>query len=249
MENRKIIGVLVVETDAILGDLRRSYGLLGKDRTGAAFGMSSKRAKDLYWSLLPDETVLRPFAAASSEQFDALLAPYKKKKTKSAELSHEQALRKNDRLAEELERKRGDFAGIGTNRTKRRLNKLALVSPVARAVRLALEIEDKSICAKKCRYGTYKDKMYEQKERMIMTLCRIFKEQGWRYGAEPSSNRSASHVAYFEIPGCEQVSWHLTLSRNGIIPPYMGEWDGKRDSTLRKLEAIAGTLLQQAVRT
>jgi hypothetical protein len=154
---------------------------------------------------------------------------------------------KNAQLISELQQKRQEFAGIGTNKAKRRLNKLTLTDPLAKAVRLALEIEDKSISAKNS-YGKYKDRIYKQKTKFILDLCELFKEQGWTYGVQKSNVPPTTHVIYFEIPECEQISWHFTPEKKDDFPNYKGEWDKKQNSTIKKLEIVTARLLQGQVK-
>ncbi len=125
---------------------------------------------------------------------------------------------KNERLIEDLKNKRIEFAGIGTNKAKRRLNKLALIDPIAKAVRIALEIEDKSISAKDS-FGKYQTKIYNQKTKLIFDLCELFKEKNWLYGVHRSNVPPTSHVIYFEIEGCEQISWHFSPGKHKL-PVY-----------------------------
>jgi len=152
------------------------------------------------------------------------------------------ALEKNQKLVEKLEYERDNFAGIGTNKAKRRLNKLSLTDPIAKAIRIALEIEDKNICAKDS-YWKYKNKIYHQKYRLIIDLCELFKLQNWIYGIQKGQSHSTSHVIYFEIPGCKQISWHFTPEMNKVFPDYVGKWDKKENATIGKLEVVAKKLL------
>ena len=154
----------------------------------------------------------------------------------------EQVKRKNNQLIYQLKTNRTKFAGIGTNKAKRRLNKLAINSILAKAVRLALEIEDKNISAKNS-YGKYRNKIYNQKTELILELCKIFKEQNWIYGTQKSEVPAATKVIYFEIPECEQISWHFSPTIGKYIPIYEKEWDKKENSTLSKLEVITKQLL------
>jgi hypothetical protein len=155
-----------------------------------------------------------------------------------------EAIQKNERLIDDLMRKRKVFANIGTNKAKRRLNKLAETNVIAKAVRLAIEIEDKSITAKK-EFGKYRDKIYNQKSEMIMKLCDLFKANNWKYGIQSSDNYSASHVIFFEIPTVEQISWHFSPDKRDI-PVYDGVWDEKVNSTMNKLEKATKKLLSSS---
>lgn len=151
---------------------------------------------------------------------------------------------KHEELIEKLEDKRVAFAGIGTNKAKRRLNKLALVSVVAKAIRIALEIEDKNIVAKKYP-GDYRERAYKEKHELIIKLRDVFRQQNWKFGVQKDDCLSASHVVYFEIPGCEQISWHFTPDHPKDFPMYDGKWDKKENSTLDKLESVVIKFLRE----
>lgn len=151
----------------------------------------------------------------------------------------EEALDKNFELIFDLQYKRRHFAGIGTNKAKRRLNKLALDNPIAKAVRVALEIEDKNISAKDS-WGKYQQRIYDVKTKLIFDLVSLFQQENWIYGVQPVDGPT-SHVIYFEVPGCEQISWHITTEH--ILPAYNKKWDGKENSTLDKLEMITREIL------
>lgn len=67
---------------------------------------------------------------------------------------------------------------------------------------------------------------------MIQELITLFKHQGWIFGVHPQ--RFSRGVIYFELPGCEQISFHY--DHEGVpLPVYEKEWDGQEGSTLRKL--------------
>ena len=106
-----------------------------------------------------------------------------------------------------------------------------------------MEIEDKSISAKGS-YGTYQEKIYKRKTELILALCELFKEKHWNYGIQKSEVPPTSHVVYFEMPNCEQISWHFTPEKELDFPKYKGEWDKKINSTLEKLEVVAAMLLE-----
>lgn len=153
------------------------------------------------------------------------------------------ALNKNYNLNKSLDVKRKTFAEIGTNKSKRRLNKLKEY-PICQAVRLALEIEDNNIRAKKY-YGDYKEKYYKNKDNLIKKLCELFEYNNWEYGIIKKSDYFTSHIIFFEIPNCEQISWHINLDHTEIYPTYNKEWDNKENSTLDKLETITKVLLKK----
>jgi len=142
-----------------------------------------------------------------------------------------------------LQCNRHDFAGIGTNKAKRRLNKLGLANPIAKAIRIALEIEDKNIVAKNTNWR-YRDKVYDIKNKLILELSELFKINNWKYGIQKSDIQLMSHIIYFEIPTCEQISWHFSPTKGQNFPNYDGEWDEKENMTMEKLEKVAIYLLK-----
>jgi hypothetical protein len=135
---------------------------------------------------------------------------------------------------------REEFCGIGTKLAKLRLNKIAKTNPVAKALRLALEIEDCSTLGKKYA-GEWSYEYYERKHKLIHELVEIFKEFGWTFGVHKSNTFGTSFIIYFEIPTCEQISFHTNLDVE--VPEYPKEWDGKTNSTLAKLEAAIYQML------
>jgi len=155
---------------------------------------------------------------------------------KESYLQRQLALMKNQELIERLSEGRKEFAGLGTNKVKRRLNKLS-DNPVCKAARIALEIEDKNISAKNTR-GKFIEKIYKVKNTLILELAELFKNENWIYGIQKSDSYGPSHVIYFEIPGCEQISWHFAAEKEMNIPEYKGVWDEKINSTLDKLEDL-----------
>lgn len=152
------------------------------------------------------------------------------------------AIEKNENLIEALKEKRKTFCEIGTNKAKRRLNKLSQTSNLAKAIRIAIEIEDKNICAKKC-YGDYQDRIYRKKTELILDLKKLFEIEKWIFGVQKSDIPGISHIIYFEIPECEQISWHFTPPKDMSFPDYLKEWDQKENSTLDKLEVLTKKIL------
>ena len=151
-----------------------------------------------------------------------------------------QALLKNEDLIENLELYRKNMLGLGTNKIKRRLNKLSKTDNIAKAIRLALEIEDKNILAKKYS-GNYKQHYYESKYSLILELVKVFNENGWNYGKEESDVNDTDYIIYFEIPGCSQISWHTSFNKPAEIPNYNKKWDG----ISRTLEKLAGMIKEK----
>lgn len=128
---------------------------------------------------------------------------------------------------------RENFCGLGTRKIKIRLNKCT--DDTAKAYRLALEIEDCSTLGKKYR-GDWSDRSYWKKSKLIEQLIVLAKLNSWPYGKHRSDGFGPRWVVYFELPGCEQISFHTNLERPETVDDYSGEWDGKRNSTLKKLE-------------
>lgn len=145
-------------------------------------------------------------------------------------------------LVRQIKYARHQACGIGTRALKLRLNKLAKTDPLAQAARLALELEDVNINAK--RYGpSYADHYYARKGELIREMIALCRAQGWVFGVHPAARRFERSVIYFELPGCAQVSWHYD-HEGEPLPIYEKEWDGQRGSTLPKLLSwISSTFL------
>jgi hypothetical protein len=193
---------------------------------------------------LDDSVTLEEIETVSKDLFDKFCIKEEKKRIereeKLAELyrndPHLLALEKNRQLIHSLGTARDKFLGIGTNKAKRRLNKLAENDDVARSIRIALETEDKNIQAKKT-YGGYRPKIYDQKAYLINELGSLFqKQETWKFGIERNKGLETNGIIYFEIPGTEQISWHFSIPKNCSFPNYGKPWDGKVNSTLTKLE-------------
>lgn len=147
-----------------------------------------------------------------------------------------------------LDTARHEFCGIGTRRTKLALNRLAKTSNYAKALRVALEVEDKNLTAKKYHGGDIGGYSYDQiayfaKHDGIMKLIQICKAQGWTFGIHKAGVFGATHVVYFDLPGVNQISWHFTPPADHELPPYAGVWDYQENSTLRKLEVAITPLV------
>lgn len=162
-------------------------------------------------------------------------------------------------LISQLSDKRNTFCGIGTRKAKIRLNKLAKNSLIAMLYRKALEIEDKNIQAKA--FPNYRDKYYEEKSSLLNEFIKICLDNNIKVGySEENIERKVReyeddedeygiyeeepkyvtiiihtmYIVYFDLPGCEQISWHSTRKPDCSL--YDGVWDGKTNSVLPKLE-------------
>jgi hypothetical protein len=225
-----------------LYELRHACNLFSYNYVAKKTGISVERIISLYNSYVHGSKDLGKFIKISNDEFLELIDIYEKESL-DYQQHIEEVNEKNEQLVCDLKKKREQFAGIGTNKAKRRLNKLAITNSVAKAVRLALEIEDKSISAKGC-YGMYRDRIYKKKGELILSLSELFNKEQWVYGIQKSEVPPTSHVIYFEIPNCEQISWHFTPESESNLPEYMSKWDNKSNSTLEKLELISMRLFE-----
>jgi hypothetical protein len=96
---------------------------------------------------------------------------------------------KQRRTVQGLVEARIHFAGIGTRKANLELNKLAKTDLYAYALRVALEIEDVNLTAKRyfggdCGGYTYAELNYLKKSENIETLIGIAKSQGWVFGVQ-----------------------------------------------------------------
>jgi hypothetical protein len=146
-------------------------------------------------------------------------------------------------LVGQLSEARENYCGIGTRKTKLKLNRFATTDPRASAFRLALEIEDCSTQAKKY-FGEWKDKKYAEKSELILKLVRLCQDHGWTFGKHDSKG-FPRWIVYFELPNCEQISFHTNLKTPEDIPDYEKDWDGKRNSTLLKLEKAISEMFDE----
>lgn len=138
-------------------------------------------------------------------------------------------------LIEDLQYKRHDFCGLSMRKIKLLLNKLSKTNNLAKAFRLALEIEDNNISAKNS-YWKYEEYIYYKKYQNILKLVEVCKENNYLYGIQESDVPAVSHIIYFELPNCEQISFHTDIETPEEFPKYEKKWDGKVNSTLNKLE-------------
>lgn len=230
-----------VKTITHLYQLRHSCNIYGHSCVAEELKVPISRIYSLYYSSVHGSNELSQFFKCTDDDFRKLVNKYKAIEKENQKSIYEVQM-KNDKLIHDLKVKRTAFAGIGTNKAKRRLNKLSKTSDIAKAIRIALEIEDKNILAKDT-YGEYRDRVYNKKHELILELCEVFKKNGWEYGVQNSSIVGASHIIYFEIPSCEQISWHFSAG-SVVFPDYLKKWDGQENSTLRKLEQVCYDILK-----
>ena len=137
----------------------------------------------------------------------------------------------------QLADKRETMCGIGTRKLKLFLNKkIKEGDTLAELYRTALEAEDANINAKKY-FGDYSKHYYAVKEDMIWQLICICRAYGiTSYGYHNNDSPFPKHIIYFDLPGCEQISFHCTVKGDWAVPEYNGKWDGRTVSTLPKIE-------------
>lgn len=149
-------------------------------------------------------------------------------------MSYYDALYKNELLVEDLESFRSNALGIGTNKIKRRLNKLAKEDKIAEIIRLMIEIEDVNILAKKY-YGKYRNEKYDEKQSLLKQLIEIYEDTEYLFGYHNSDVPIVKCILFFELDeDFEQVSWHSSRMYSGV-KKYPKKWDGKMNSTYPKL--------------
>ncbi len=142
------------------------------------------------------------------------------------------------RVQDYIQRKVEFCNGIGLRRVKLFLNKqIKKGDNVAKMYRLALEIECVNLAAKEYLMKYHSDYYnYNRKEGLLRDLLDVCRDHGVNYGVQDSTVPAATHVIYFDLPECEQISFHTNLHEAESLPFYQGVWDGLKCSTLRKLE-------------
>jgi hypothetical protein len=103
--------------------------------------------ENLYNSRIHGSTYIADFI--SDDKNFNIKFKYFKNESRKIENTKEFARIKNNELIYQLQSSRENFCGIGTNKIKRRLNKLSKTDIIAKSIRLLLEIEDCNIQAKK----------------------------------------------------------------------------------------------------
>lgn len=116
------------------------------------------------------------------------------------------------------------------------LEDLSKESKLARAYYLALKTEIANRRAKKHK-GDMSRRLYKEKTAYINELISHCQLHGYRVERSPYTDQGGpDDVLYCYLPGCEQISWHCSLGKLPL-PEAVEEWDEKKFSTLRKLEA------------
>ena len=217
-----------------LYELRHNINVFGIEEVAKILCVDEDVLAKLYDSDIHGSFIVNTSLHCSKETIDDEINYLEEESAKEYEKIQNSRNNKYD-LIDQLDDKRSTFCSIGTNKIKRRLNKLAKTDVIAKTTRLLLETEDCNILAKKC-YGIYQEKIYRKKSKLILQLIDIFKENKWIYGRNNSEVPGATDIVYFELPNCEQISFHDNLPEFYFYPEYEKEWDGKVNSTLLKLE-------------
>lgn len=214
-----------------LYELRHLSNIFGYDEVSKILKVDSKKVLKLIESSIHGNNYIIDILKSKNfeQDYNELFEEDYSKRQKIYEARY-----KNDLLIEDLESFRSNALGIGTNKIKRRLNKLAKDNKIAEIIRLMIEIEDVNILAKKY-YGDYQDKKYNEKQNLLYKLVEIYKNTNYIFGYHDSDVRPAVCILFFELDeDFEQVSWHSTSLYNGV-EKYPNEWDGKENSTYPKL--------------
>lgn len=187
---------------------------------------------DTLWDALASEHHLEP-----PKQLTSVILPETKQKMRK-EHAPKMTAKERKRLRDYDGRKDVFCHGVGLRRVKLFLNRLVKQGDhVARMYRLALEIEGVNLAAKKALMKYHSDyHAYDKKEGMLRELMDVCREQGAAYGQQHSTAPAATHVIYFDLTGCEQISFHTNMHDAASLPAYDGQWDGKRCSTMQKLD-------------
>jgi hypothetical protein len=212
-----------------LYQLRHNLNLFGIYWVAKETGIDTSIIEDLYDSDIHGSKSLSDIIGLPFQEQEILINEWISEETERRK-KIENAFRKNQELIRDLKDYRKNALGIGTNKIKRRLSKID--SPLSKALRLALDIEDVNIQAKDT-WGEYRERKYDMKRNLITQLIILFEENKWIYGRGKSDVADTTHIIYFDIPETDQISWHCDLSDS--IKEYPGEWDGIKNSTLKKL--------------
>ena len=159
------------------------------------------------------------------------------KKVSTLKTTKTRQYKKNRTSVHQSSDKRKTMCGLGTRKVKCFLNSMIRKGDkIAELYRIALEIEDENIKAKDNLY--YSQAHYNKKEELVYKLIELCDTENIVYGIQISDVRDTNKIIYFELPDCEQISWHCNMKENIVnkCPLYKKKWDGKINSTLNKLE-------------
>lgn len=142
------------------------------------------------------------------------------------------------RIADYNKRKERFCHGIGLRKVKLFLNaRIKEGDEYAQLYRYALEAEGENLKAKEALHKYHSDyHAYEKKEYILCNLSNMCIRLSVPFGIQISNVPAARYVVYYELPNCEQISFHTNVDTAEQWPYYQGVWDGKKCSTLEKLE-------------
>lgn len=133
-----------------------------------------------------------------------------------------------------------DFCGIGLHAVKERLSHED--SPLATAYLQAIEIECFNRRAKRKMGQDSAARLYRKKRSAIAEFVGFCLEHDFPLYRASAHQAGQPDVLYVYLPGCEQISWHCKLENRFSLPSHPGDWDGRKYSTLRKLEKGVGSV-------
>ena len=138
-------------------------------------------------------------------------------------------------LIDDYNSKKNSMCGIGLKNVKLLLNKMIKQGDsLAVLYRKALELADVNIKAKKYN-GDWSDHYYCKKEDLIFGLVKLCENNGdVSYGYSETNDMGSyiNAVLYFDISGCEQISFHCHLSEDEMRCLFIVE-NGMAKSTHR----------------
>lgn len=162
--------------------------------------------------------------------------PRQKKKHHARRLIRPAKAHRNKILNRDLDQAYNHYCGSTLSQVLRNLDALSEDSKKAKGYYLALKAEIANRRAKKHK-GDMSQRLYREKSSFLNQLISHCQLAGYRIEKGNSHDLGGpSNVLYCYLPGCEQVSWHCHLGTLPI-PIASTDWDGKKFSTLNKLEA------------
>ena len=162
--------------------------------------------------------------------------PRQKKKHHARRIIQPTKAHRNKILNRNLDEAYKHFGGSKLYTVLERLREAAETSLLAEAYLIALQAEIANRRAKKHKGDMQRD-LYSKKTFFLYDLIHHCLAHGYRIEQDKAHDVGGpSKVLYCYLPGCEQLSWHCSLTHKDL-PDAVEEWDGKNFSTLRKIEA------------
>jgi len=161
--------------------------------------------------------------------------PRQKKKHHARRLMKPAKAHRNKVLNRDLDEAYNRYCGSKLYTVLGKLREASETSVLAQAYLMALEAEIANRRAKKNK-GDMQRRLYKKKVDVLKNLVAHCLTHNYRIEQDRAHDVGGpSLVLYCYLPGCEQISWHCTI-RNSEIPDAQEGWDGKKFSTLRKIE-------------